>query len=155
MSAIRKAKEEHLRAIGGRLTYAIGASKFSRAALARKSGVRVDAIGRLEKARRLPALGALKRLADVLRVPSGWLVFGEPPTPDIPHPRTGTGVVGTTSSGRMGNSIPIPAQRSSASSSPHSPLVTATGVRPDQSVAAYMPPQLCDITASLRIVERP
>jgi transcriptional regulator with XRE-family HTH domain len=84
MAAKRKENLAQAKAIGSRLEYAIRTSQVSRAALSRKSGVRADAIGRLEQGRRVPGLPALKRLAEALGVPAGWFVFGELPLPDIP-----------------------------------------------------------------------
>lgn len=72
-----------LEPIAGRLKFVLSQSGMSNAALSRRSGLRLDAIGRLQKAERLPELQPLQDLAKALGVPAGWLVFGEGHPPHI------------------------------------------------------------------------
>jgi transcriptional regulator with XRE-family HTH domain len=57
---------------------------MSKIALARHSGVRAEALGRLERGERLPELRKLAAIARVFRVPAGWFVFGEGAAPHVP-----------------------------------------------------------------------
>ena len=50
--------------------------------LAAKSGQPLSTITDIEGGRRMPRINTLEKIAQALRVPSGWLAYGDGPQPD-------------------------------------------------------------------------